>query len=126
MKTPEAILIFLLLSIIYKILPEVTIHPFLFAPMYESNLQFYFWSIVMRLILCYFIWVAAKQARGFEYNVTISFFWITLAKNIDFILCGNTLYFGSEWLSFNTISVFGFCIYIILQEWKSSSSHSLY
>lgn len=126
MKTPETILIFLLVSISYKILPDIPIHLFPFANDIETSLQYYFWSIAMRSILCYFIWALAQKSEGIEYYLAMSFFCLTLAKNIDFILCGNTPYFGIDWLTFNTVSITVFCGYEICRQWILLRSRSLY
>ncbi len=126
MKTPETILIFLLISILYKILPDTPLHIFPFAPDIVTGIQYYFWSIVMRLILCYFIWAYAQKSEGIEYYLSMSFFCLTLGKNIDFILCGNTPYFGIDWLTFNTVSITAFCLIEILRQWRSQYYQSLY
>lgn len=126
LKTSETILIFLLLSVLYKILPEDTVYPFLLAAGYSSTWQFFIWSICMRSILCYFVWAFAQKSDGIEYYLSMSFFCLTLGKNIDFILCGNTPYLGIDWLTFNTVSITAFCLIEILRQWRSQYYQSLY
>lgn len=119
LRTPETILIFLLVSICYKMIPPIEGH-FLLAQEYTFNLDSFVWIIVLRSILCYFIWAYAQKSTGIEYYLAMSFFCLTLAKNIDFILCGNTPYFGIDYLTFNTVSILVFCGYEIFRLWKSS------
>ncbi len=125
MRALETIVIFLLLSVFYKILPTDDRHLFLFSEA-VTNWQYFVWVIIMRFMLVFFAWMYSFGCEEVEKNVVRSFAVLMLAKNIDFILCGNSMYFGIEWLTFNTISIFVFCTYQIVRLWKSLYTQSLY
>lgn len=125
MKTMEGVIILILLGIFYKILPEVEVHPFLFSDR-TSTPQFVAFAIIVRLMIFYFSWELAKCKEGFERYFITCFSLITLAKAIDFGLCGNAEYWGISYLTFNTVSTFIFLGYEILRQWTLPSAQDLH
>lgn len=125
MKTMEGVIILILLSIIYKILPEDTVYHFPFHDR-VSTWQFVAFAVIIRLMIAYFAWELAKCKEGFERYFITCFAYITIGKAVDFILCGNSEYWGVSYLTFNTVSTFVFLSYEFLRKWKSSLSHGLY
>ncbi len=122
---PETILLFLILTVVFKILPGDVCYPFLLSPKAESNWQFYCFTIVIRFLLAGLALMLAVKSDIFEGNLWRLFAYITIGKNIDFALSGNSFYYV-EWFTFNTMSLVVFILYESGRQWKLSLSHGLY
>ncbi len=121
----KGLIILILLGVLYKIFPENLSYHFPFSDR-EGTWQFVSFAILLRLMIFYFAWELSKHKEGFEYHFLRCFACVTLGKTIDFALNGNTPYFGIEWLTFNTVSIFILIAYECSRQWKSSLSHGLY
>lgn len=110
MKIALNILIVMLFGMTFDLFPQEPMHVFVFVD-YQITLQQLVWVLSARLTLAYFIWEASNNRTGIENDALKCFFWLTVLDSFDYILTANTPYLG-EWISFNTISIFVFVVYI--------------
>ncbi len=123
MKTAQTVLIVMLANMLFEVMPGDEYRMFLLSDHVDTP-YFFTWNVIGRLTLLYYIRENALTLTGMDRSAGMAFVCITIADLLDYVLTGNHLY-GSQWMSFNTLSLIGFCVYIILLQWKSSSALSL-
>lgn len=100
---------------IFELFPKNNHFLFLLAPELTDSPHYFVWNLCWRLTLIYWISDKIHEHKDLDFDAVSAFLAITWFDLLDYALTGNSLYWGYDWLSSNTVCCFGYCSYVGLR-----------